>query len=113
MKRAEQLDNIFSALADPTRRRIIEKLKVRDYTVVELSGLFDMSLPAVSKHLNVLDRAKLVEKQKRGKFTVCRYSPRSFDTALKWIDTQYRFWHEGFDSLEQLLDSEATTHGKK
>jgi DNA-binding transcriptional ArsR family regulator len=99
-----ELDTIFSALADPTRRRILEKLKSRDYTVVELSGLFDMSLPAVSKHLKILDQAKLLKKEKDGKYIVCRYNPKTFGKALKWIDKQYQFWNDGFDSLEKLMD---------
>jgi DNA-binding transcriptional ArsR family regulator len=101
-----ELDLVFSALADPTRRKIIEKLKSRSYTIVELSGLFDMSLPAVSKHLKVLDRASLIEKEKEGKFVVCSYNPKPFEKALGWIGKQYNFWNEGFDSLEKLLDAE-------
>lgn len=100
----KELDTIFSALADPTRRRILEKLKRRNYTVVELSALFDMSLPAVSKHLKILDEAKLLKKEKEGKYTVCSYNPMAFGKAIKWIDKQYQFWSEGFDSLEQLMD---------
>lgn len=100
----DELDTIFSALADPTRRRILEKLKGRDYTIVELSGLFAMSLPAVSKHLKILDQAKLLKKEKEGKYTVCRYNPKTFGKAIKWIDKQYRFWNDGFDSLENLMD---------
>jgi len=100
----DPLDTIFSALADPTRRRILEKLKSRDYTIMELSALFDMSLPAVSKHLKILDQANLLKKEKEGKYTVCRYNPKTFGKAIKWIDKQYQFWNDGFDSLEKLMD---------
>ena len=107
MTRSKILNNVFSALADPTRRSIIEKLKSRDYTVVEISKLFDMSLPAVSKHLNVLHNARLLRKKKEGKFIICQFNPEPFNNALKWISKQYEFWSEGFDSLEKFLDSES------
>jgi DNA-binding transcriptional ArsR family regulator len=109
---SSRLDTVFSALSDPTRRKIIEKLRVRDYTIGELAGLFDMSLPAVSKHLTILDNANLLKKEKEGKFTVCRFNPQPFRQAIKWIDAQYRFWNDGFDSLEEFLDKN-NTPGKK
>ncbi len=103
-----RLDIVFAALADPTRRRIVEELRMSDRTVVELSKLFDMSLPAVSKHLKILNNAGLLDKQKDGKFIVCSYSPKPFKEAMRWIGEQYDFWNEGFDSLEKFLDGDST-----
>ena len=104
---SKHLDNVFSALADPTRRRIIERLRARNYTIVELSKLFDMSLPAVSKHLNILHNTRLLKKHRDGKFIVCEFNPEPFNNALRWIGKQYQFWNEGFDSLEKFLDSDS------
>lgn len=88
------------------RRSIIEKLRAKDYTIVELSKLFDMSLPAVSKHLNVLHHARLLEKTRDGKFVICLFKPEPFNIALTWISKQYQFWNEGFDGLEKYLDAD-------
>lgn len=104
--KSKQLSSVFSALADPTRRSIIEKLKAKDCTIGELSKLFKISLPAVSKHLNVLHNARLLDKTKDGKFIICRFNPEPFNIALKWINKQHQFWNEGFDALEKYLDAD-------
>ncbi|MES2701833.1 MAG: metalloregulator ArsR/SmtB family transcription factor [Bacteroidota bacterium] len=103
--KAAQLDSIFSALADPTRRQMIEQLGKRDHTIAELAGMFDMSLPAVSKHIKVLDNAKLLSRERSGKYVVCHYEPKPMKEALKWLNKQQQFWNEGFDKLEKYLDA--------
>jgi DNA-binding transcriptional ArsR family regulator len=105
MEKAEaQLDLVFSALSDRTRRKILEQVKLKDCTVMELSGMFDMSLPAVSKHLKVLDKSGLLQRQKDGRFVVCRFEPEPMREAIAWISRQHQFWNEGLDALEALLE---------
>lgn len=99
-----KLDRIFGALADPTRRRILKKVKDKAVSVVELASDFDMSLPAVSKHLKILDNAGLLNRKKKGRFIYCKYHPETITVAIKWISEQNRFWKESFDSLENFLD---------
>jgi DNA-binding transcriptional ArsR family regulator len=99
-----KLDKVFGALADPTRRKILGKVKDDALTVVELASDFEMSLPAVSKHLKILDNAGLLKRKKRGRFIYCKYHPETITVAVKWISGQNRFWKESFDSLENFLD---------
>jgi DNA-binding transcriptional ArsR family regulator len=99
-----KLDKVFGALADPTRREILKKVKGEAITVVELASDFDMSLPAVSKHLKILDNAGLLKRTKKGRFIYCKYHPETLTAAIKWISEQNRFWKESFDSLENFLD---------
>jgi DNA-binding transcriptional ArsR family regulator len=101
---ADTLDRVFSALADPTRRKIIELVKEREYTVGEIGALFEMSLPAVSKHLKVLDDANLLNRARNGKYRLCRYNPEPCREAMKWINDQHQFWNESLDALGDFLD---------
>jgi DNA-binding transcriptional ArsR family regulator len=99
-----KLDKVFGALADATRRKILKKVKAEAISVVELASDFDMSLPAVSKHLKILDNAGLLNRKKKGRFIFCKYHPETITVAIKWISEQNRFWKESFDSLENFLD---------
>ena len=99
-----KLDKIFGALADATRREILKKVKAEAVSVVELASDFNMSLPAVSKHLKILDNAGLLNRKKKGRFIYCKYHPETITIAIKWISEQNRFWKESFDSLENFLD---------
>lgn len=99
-----KLDKIFGALADATRREILEKVKDEAVTVVELASDFHMSLPAVSKHLKILNNAGLLKRKKKGRFIYCRYHPETIAVAARWISEQNRFWKESFDSLQIFLD---------
>ena len=99
-----KLDKIFGALADPTRREILGKVKVEAVSVVELASDFEISLPAVSKHLKILNNAGLLKRKKKGRFIFCKYEPETIAVAVKWISEQNRFWQESFDSLETFLD---------
>ena len=99
-----QLDIIFGALSDTTRRRIIEKLTKEDLIVTEIASEFDMSLPAVSKHIKVLERAGLVKRKKDGKLHKISYNKETVKVAWSWIDRHREFWEKSLDSLAEFLD---------
>jgi DNA-binding transcriptional ArsR family regulator len=105
----EKLSAVFGALADPTRRGIIERVRVESKTVAELASDFAISLPAVSKHLKVLDKAGLVHRAKSGKYILCSYNPEPGRAAMKWINEQHRFWQDSFAGLAEFLDKRKTT----
>jgi DNA-binding transcriptional ArsR family regulator len=97
------LDNTFAALADPTRRAILARLAGGAVTVNELAEPFDISLPAISRHLNVLERAALIVREREGQFRRCRLNPDALKAASEWLDFHTRFWGESFDRLAQHL----------
>ena len=101
---AERLDAAFAALADPTRRAIVSRLARGDATVTELAAPFDMSLPAVSKHLKVLERSGLISRGRDAQFRPCHLEGDALDGALDWIEEHRRIWGERFDKLDALLD---------
>ena len=103
VKHAEGLDETFSALSDPTRRKIVIALADGDRTVGELAAPFDMSLPAISKHLSVLERAGLITREREGRVRRCHLEREPLADALQWIADYGRFWEQSFDSLERLL----------
>jgi DNA-binding transcriptional ArsR family regulator len=105
------LDRTMSALADPTRRAILERLSHGEARVTELAAPFDMSLNAVSKHIRMLERAKLVRRQKIGRDHFLSFDPAPLDVAARWIETQRALWNARLDTLEALLlaDDHATT----
>lgn len=97
------LDATFAALADPTRRAILERLAKGEASVGELAAPFDMSLPAVSKHLKVLERARLIERRPSAQWRHCRLRPERLETVHAWISQYERFWTESLDRLEEHL----------
>ncbi len=100
----ETLDAVFSALGDPTRRGILAQLAKGEARVTDLAVPYRMSLPAVSKHLRVLEEAGLVKKEKEGRVIRCSFNPEPLKDAAAWI-TQYRqFWEERLDALAEYLD---------
>ncbi|HEY7024528.1 MAG TPA: metalloregulator ArsR/SmtB family transcription factor [Candidatus Limnocylindrales bacterium] len=101
--RGLQLDLVFGALADETRRSIIERLAKGEATVTELAAPFDISLPAISRHLKVLERASLITRSRHGKWRSARLSPASLETASAWISRYERIWTETFDRLDEHL----------
>jgi DNA-binding transcriptional ArsR family regulator len=103
VKSSARLDDTFAALADPTRRQILVTLAEGDHSVGELAAPFDMSLPAISKHLTVLERAGLITRESEGRVRRCRLEPAPLAGALEWIAQYGRFWEDRFDSLERLL----------
>jgi DNA-binding transcriptional ArsR family regulator len=98
------LDAVFSALGDPTRRAILARLALGETRVSELARPHHMSLPAISKHLRVLERAGLVKKQKDGRVINCSLAPDPLKGAADWIDQYRQFWEAQLDTLAEYLD---------
>ena len=105
----KKLDLVFSALSDPTRRAILEQLSGGDSTVTELAEPHRMSLPAVSKHLQVLERAGLVEREVEGRVHMMHLESEPLKDAVKWLEHYRRFWEGRFDALEKLLTDKTNT----
>ena len=99
----EQLDATFSALADPTRRAILARLASGETSVSELAEPFEMSMPAISKHLKVLQRAGLIERGREAQWRPCRLAAAPLKEASDWLEHYRRFWDEAFDRLEHYL----------
>ena len=101
---AAALDTTFAALADPTRRAILARLARGQASVSELAEPFRVSLPAVVKHVSVLEKARLVRTEKSGRVRRCRLSPAPLHTAAEWIEFYQRFWEVQFDRLERFIE---------
>jgi DNA-binding transcriptional ArsR family regulator len=99
----DALSLVFRALADPTRRAILARLASGECTVGELAEPFDMSLPAVSKHLNVLQDAGLLQRERDGRIRRCQLDPVPMRAAADWIDTYRSFWEAQLGQLERYL----------
>jgi DNA-binding transcriptional ArsR family regulator len=97
------LDHAFGALSDPTRRAILVRLARGDATVGELAKPFDMSLPAVSRHLKVLEEAALISNERHGKHRRCRLKPEALAAAADWLDFSRRFWSGSLERLDAHL----------
>jgi DNA-binding transcriptional ArsR family regulator len=98
-----RLDATFAALADSTRRAMLAKLAHGEATVKELAEPFDMSLPAISKHLKVLERAGLISRGRNGQFRPCRLEADGLDVATDWIEHNRQIWTDRFDKLSAHL----------
>ena len=99
----DRLSAAFSALADPTRRAILARLALGETTVGELAEPFAMSLPAVSKHLKVLERAGLITRGREAQWRPCRIEPGPLKDVAAWLERYRRFWDESFDRLDEYL----------
>jgi DNA-binding transcriptional ArsR family regulator len=97
------LDAIFSALADPTRRAILRKLSEEDASVLELGKPFNMSQPAISKHLKVLERAGLISRGKDAQRRPCRLEPQRLKQVAEWLGTYRQFWADSYVRLDDYL----------
>jgi DNA-binding transcriptional ArsR family regulator len=106
---ADDLDAIFGALADPTRRAILARLASGEVTVNELAEPFAMTQPAVSKHLKVLERAGLIARGRDAQRRPCRLQPASLRTVADWVAHYEHFWTESFDRLDEYLRTLKTT----
>src|SRR5580704_6528613 len=104
MMLSDHLSTTFGALADPTRRAILARLATGEASVTELAEPFAMSLPAVSKHLKVLERAGLISRSRTAQWRPCRLAPEPLKDAAGWIDEYRRFWDESLDRLAEFLD---------
>ncbi|HET7060129.1 MAG TPA: metalloregulator ArsR/SmtB family transcription factor [Candidatus Saccharimonadales bacterium] len=101
-----RLDSVFGSLADPTRRDILRRVARSELTVSQISSPYDMSLAAVSKHLKILEQAKLVIKRRRGKQQLVRAAPQTLGEAEKYLESYRRLWEDRFDALDELLNKE-------
>jgi DNA-binding transcriptional ArsR family regulator len=100
---ADHLSTTFSALADPTRRAILARLALGETSVNELAAPFEMSLPAVSRHLKVLENAGLISRSRDAQWRPCRLRAEELKTATEWLEGYRRFWEESFDRLDEYL----------
>lgn len=111
----DDLDAVFAALADPTRRAIIRRLAISDATAGELAAPFAVTQPAISKHLKVLERSGLITRSRHAQFRPCHLEVATLDASMAWIAEQSRVWTERFDKLEHHLNaiqkSETNTAG--
>lgn len=103
----DRLNATFAALADPTRRAIMARLTLGEATVGELAEPFEMSLPAISKHLGVLENAGLLRRERRGRERRCRLRAEPLKDAGDWIEQYRRFWDGAFDRLADYLERSA------
>ena len=99
------LDHVFGALADPTRRAILARLALGEVTVGELAEPFDMSLPAVSKHLKVLEQAGLIRKDRVAQSRPCRIEPETLKAVDAWMEDYRKLFSESLDRLEDYLQT--------
>jgi DNA-binding transcriptional ArsR family regulator len=99
----DQLSATYAALADPTRRAILSRLATGEASVTELAEPFAMSLPAVSKHLKVLERAGLIARGRKAQWRPCRLEAAPLKDAADWLEEYRRFWEESFDRLDDYL----------
>src|SRR5437870_12023301 len=99
MNATQSLDAVFGALADPTRRAMVERLATGVCSVSDLGAPFDVSAPAISKHLRVLESAGLITRTKEGRITYCRLTISPLETAGHWLEHHRQFWEQQFDAL--------------
>jgi DNA-binding transcriptional ArsR family regulator len=104
VKYSEQLDSTFGALADPTRRAILATLMLGEASISKLAEPYRMSLPAVMKHIRVLEQAGLVSQEKTGRTRHCRLAAQPLKDAEQWISQYRQFWEGTLDSLERFLE---------
>ena len=116
----DHLSQVFAALADPTRRAILARLSKGEASVNELAEPFDITLPAVSKHLKVLEKAGLIERTRSAQYRPCRLQAAPLRDAADWIDHYRQYWEESFDRLDAYLKTvtarqrnQKTKRGKK
>jgi DNA-binding transcriptional ArsR family regulator len=112
MENSQILDTTFAALADPTRRAILARLALGEASVLELTEPFAISQPAISKHLQVLERAGLISRGRDAQRRPCRLEAERLAEATEWLEGYRRFWERRFDGLDTLLD-ELNTKEKK
>jgi DNA-binding transcriptional ArsR family regulator len=100
---SDQLDTVFSALAHPTRRAILARLASGETTVTELAEPFDVSLPAVTKHLHVLERAGLISRSRDAQWRPCRLEAKPLQDVADWVEQYRRHWEQSLDRLQDYL----------
>lgn len=108
MEQTFSLDNIFGSLADPTRRDILRRVAVQEMSVGEVAAPYDLSLAAVSKHLKILEKAKLIMKRRQGKHQYVQIAPYAFRDATEYLEWYRQLWEQRLDALEEFLRQEQT-----
>ena len=112
----DRLSTTFAALADPTRRAILARLASGETSVTELAKPFDMSLPAISKHLKVLERAGLIARGREAQWRPCRIDAKPLQGVADWVEQYRQFWEQSFDRLDiylKKIQSKEKRHGRK
>jgi DNA-binding transcriptional ArsR family regulator len=112
----DRLNATFAALADPTRRAILARLISGEASVTELAEPFEMSMPAISKHLKVLERARLIARGREAQWRPCQLKAGPLKDVADWVEHYRRFWEESFDRLDDYLheiQSKEKKHGRK
>jgi len=112
----DHLSSTFAALADPTRRAILARLATGEAPVTELAKPFDMSMPAISKHLKVLERAGLIARSREAQWRPCRIEAGRLKEVADWVEEYRRFWEQSLDRLDDYLKElklEEKNHGRK
>jgi len=105
-KYPERLDAVFGALADPTRRAMLRELAAQPRTIGELAAPFEISLAGASKHIQVLERAGLIQREVQGRVHTCRLDARPLHAGAEWLRHYERFWNQKLDVLEAMLKAE-------
>jgi DNA-binding transcriptional ArsR family regulator len=105
-KKDERLDAVFHALADTTRRRIVDRLARGPTSVGELAAPFSISLAAISKHLDVLENAGVVRREREGRFQRCHLAPEALDEASKFVEHHRTFWNGNLEQLAEYLEGD-------
>ena len=106
---ATNLDRTFRALGDPTRRTMLRILAGGEQGVVELASNFELTQPAVTKHLNVLESAGLISRQRRGRYRICRLEPDAVQRTADWLGDLRQYWMDRFSAIDELLANEKET----
>lgn len=109
----DPLSTTFAALADPTRRAILARLAVGESSVNQLAEPFEISLPAISRHLKVLENAGLITRGRDAQWRPCKLNPDRLKTVDDWLDDYRRFWEESFDRLDEYLQKLKANRNKK
>ena len=99
----DQISSTFAALADPTRRAILARLSLGETSVTELAAPFEMSMPAVSRHLKVLETAGLISREREAQWRPCRLETRALKAVDDWLSRYRRFWTGSFDKMDAYL----------
>jgi DNA-binding transcriptional ArsR family regulator len=113
VNQSEALDAVFQALADSTRRSMVVRLARGPATIGELGGPFDMTKPAVTKHVKVLERAGLLKREVHGRVHHCEIDPRALSRAQVWVDKVRAFWEGRFDELAHYLETVQKEKGSR
>ena|SRR5581483_9487700 len=113
MVNSSPLDQVFAALADPTRRRIVERLSRKRLTVGEIASEFPLTQPAISKHVRILEESGLLKREIVGRTHYCSLSPVAMDGAARWIERHRKYWNESLDRWERVLSNVSTKDKRK